>query len=106
MNIQEEQLFSLEEADLEPVANILSSPDKIIIKTEITEEPQGFTGPKKKKRTKIVLEPEDLMTEEMPSEMPLMQGPAPMRFATPPPSPQQPEQQMVSNMNQMMPRMV
>ena len=84
-----EREFDLNGEDITAVAEILAQPEKIVIKTERTETPQDYTGPKIKKRSK-----KEIPIEEMMAQAQFIPGPAPMRMPVAPPNMQPMNQPM------------
>ena len=68
----EEGDFDIGGENISMVGEILTMPEKIIIKTETTEEPQDYAGVKIKKRSKKTIH-----FDEMLEQAQMMSGPAP-----------------------------
>ena len=85
----EEGDFDIGGENISMVGEILSAPEKIIIKTETTEEPQDYAGVKTKKRSKKIIRFDELIEQAQ-----MMPGPAPMRMPVAPPAMQPMNPQM------------
>ena len=81
--------FDVNGEDITAVAEILARPEKIIIKTERTETPQDYTGPRITTKSK-----EEIPIEEMIAQAQFMPGPPPMRMPVAPPAMQPMNPQM------------
>ena len=69
----EDEVFDIDGQDVPMMAEILSSPETVVITTETTEEPQDYTGPKITKRSRKEIPVEEMMAQWMP-------GPAPTQL--------------------------
>lgn len=69
----EDEVFDIDGQDVPMMAEILSSPETVVITTETTEEPQDYTGPKITKRSRKEIPVEEMMAQLMP-------GPAPTQL--------------------------